>query len=591
MKKGITLAVLSVVILIMVIFTTAVATTGSMALNNSKKLKFAAEIALVQEMVDEYVSEQNGEYPVRASFEVNLSNVTTNSITQFDNEPKNSNSITLYEIDFSLMGKADLVYGTKKHGDAKDVYAVSQETGIVYYIKGVKVSKITYYTLTNDLKELIGYTENTNGITKDGIVFNTSNNAWTNQGISSTIKIPTTSGFTDITVYLQKNDGTATTVAVAETTNGYDVYQINAVAENYSVLVEYLKDSKYTSQTFSVTNYDNVAPTITVKETKDMVNDNSGVNQTYISLDIIDELSGIKVAKYETENIAHENAKQYFTNNGLSVSNNTIIVPGEVQYVTVYVEDKAGNYTTRLVEVVTTNDYSRNGLVMHYDGINNTGNGHDSSARTWTDLSVRGNDVSLNTDNSFDSNSCVFKKEAYSGLSPVNPLKLGVNGGFTIECIAKSNTTETTDVHYSDTLYDWFWNLRDEDGKKYLEYIRMYTGTYTMMGANDGSEFIRDNSSGNRIVVSQFVISNDKILNYYDGTLTTSKDSSNNLLNTILSINGLDIGYARWYSVTNNYSSAIGLNGNIYSFRVYNRALTEEEILRNYKVDKIRYGL
>jgi len=33
------------------------------------------------------------------------------------------------------------------------------------------------------------------------------------------------------------------------------------------------------------------------------------------------------------------------------------------------------------------------------------------------------------------------------------------------------------------------------------------------------------------------------------------------------------------------------LKGTIYSIRVYNRALTEEEIKQNYEVDKIKYNL
>ena len=58
MKKGISLSVLSVIIVIMVILTTTVTTTGSMALSNSKKMKFASEIAFVQEMVDKYINDK-----------------------------------------------------------------------------------------------------------------------------------------------------------------------------------------------------------------------------------------------------------------------------------------------------------------------------------------------------------------------------------------------------------------------------------------------------------------------------------------------------------------------------------------------------
>ena len=54
MKKGISLAVLSVIILVMVILATAATTTGTTAINSSKKMKFASEIMFVQEIVNEY---------------------------------------------------------------------------------------------------------------------------------------------------------------------------------------------------------------------------------------------------------------------------------------------------------------------------------------------------------------------------------------------------------------------------------------------------------------------------------------------------------------------------------------------------------
>ena len=48
----------------------------------------------------------------------------------------------------------------------------------------------------------------------------------------------------------------------------------------------------------------------------------------------------------------------------------------------------------------TTTDepqYVTDGLVLHYDAINNTGEGHNSSTTTWKDLSGNGNDGTLST--------------------------------------------------------------------------------------------------------------------------------------------------------------------------------------------------
>lgn len=40
-------------------------------------------------------------------------------------------------------------------------------------------------------------------------------------------------------------------------------------------------------------------------------------------------------------------------------------------------------------------EYIKNGLILHLDGINNTGNGHSNTTTTWKDLSGRGNDATL----------------------------------------------------------------------------------------------------------------------------------------------------------------------------------------------------
>lgn len=587
MKKGISLSVLSVIIVIMVILTTTVTTTGSMALNNSKKMKFASEIAFVQEMVDKYINDKS-DYPISNIVEVDLSNVTANSIVQFDDEIKNGNVITLYEIDFSLLGKTDLIYGTKE--DAKDIYALSKDTGRVYYIKGLKVRDITYYTLTEDLKESIGYVSNVGAISKDGIIFNLSKNTWTNQNIESSIKVPNKSEYANVTVSVMQNNAVVKTVELSETTKEYNVYKISGVTGNYDVEVSYTKNSNASLQTFNVTNYDGISPTLTVNEVKEMVNESDGIKQTYISVDIANDISGIKHAKYETVNILEDNAKQYFAGNGMQILNNTIIADKYTKYVTIYVEDNAGNYTMSTVTlntVLSTNDYIKENLVLHYDGINNTGNGHSNTATVWKDLSKNGNDVTLNANNNFNENSCVFPKAINSGLSLTNPLKVGINNGFTIECIAKSNTTNTS-VTEDFNLYDWFWNIRDDATEEnYMQFIRRYTGEYSIGITTDSTQRLWDLIPQDGVVISQLVVNSSTISHYYNGILTAEEGCSNEILNSISNINSLDLGYGKW----SDGGEDIYLNGNIYTFRVYNRALTKNEIKQNYKIDKIRYEL
>ena len=47
-----------------------------------------------------------------------------------------------------------------------------------------------------------------------------------------------------------------------------------------------------------------------------------------------------------------------------------------------------------------SNIYETDGLIAHYDAINNTGSGHDSTATVWKDISGNGNDLTLYNFNS-----------------------------------------------------------------------------------------------------------------------------------------------------------------------------------------------
>ena len=74
---------------------------------------------------------------------------------------------------------------------------------------------------------------------------------------------------------------------------------------------------------------------------------------------------------------------------------------------------------------------------------------------------------------------------------------------------------------------------------------------------------------------------NDNTLKLYQNSnLVESKNTS--LVDPSWMPNGWRIG---------NSNGWTGVNGNIYNFKIYNRALTSEEVLQNYNATKSRYGL
>ena len=85
-----------------------------------------------------------------------------------------------------------LITGNRGVGKTSDdIYTISTKSGIVYYAKGLKIGNITYYTLTDELKNLLNYNQKSNSVlTSKAIIFETSTNEWSNSKISCKIKIP-----------------------------------------------------------------------------------------------------------------------------------------------------------------------------------------------------------------------------------------------------------------------------------------------------------------------------------------------------------------------------------------------------------------
>ena len=54
-------------------------------------------------------------------------------------------------------------------------------------------------------------------------------------------------------------------------------------------------------------------------------------------------------------------------------------------------------------------------------------------------------------------------------------------------------------------------------------------------------------------------------------------------------ISEMDFTIGKWHDSFS--SSSYFSNNNINSFRIYNRALTDEEVAHNYRIDKSRFGI
>ncbi|MEG1344962.1 MAG: LamG-like jellyroll fold domain-containing protein [Clostridia bacterium] len=573
-KRGITLIVLTVTIIVMTILLTAVTISGVGSINNAKKLKFGTELCFMQEMVDSYKLNNEGTYPVNNIVTLDISGVTNKARLQFDGEVINSNKVTLYEINGTLLGKTDTIYGNKKSFD--DIYAVSKDTGRVYFVKGLKVAGNTYYTLTEDLKKKTGYIENTStAINRDGIIFTPSTLEWTSKAVNTTVKVPLK--YTNVSVTV-KQTGKAD-VTLSGTANGaHIIYTANTLGV-YEILVTYKKigDLNNYSQTFNVLNYDDQKPSLSFGEQKKVKQ--NGENSSFVYINIAnstDDKSGVKVIKYENVKLNDSQKNTYFKTNGAEVKENVIKISDSSSYVTVYIEDNAGNfqiYERAVSAMPTYENYIKDGLVLLLDGQNNTLNGHSTDTTIWKDLSGNGNDATLhnfkNTENSgWGSNKLVF--DGINNCASVENSQTLKIIDQTIEIVV--NKKAVVKNNRSIFFVKWYGYTMEFNPDNSISYGRSNVGQAGYLKANETSQLGRTTHIGGTF--------NGKTQNIYiNGKKSNSQNvtSAGNVDNASLTIG--------------TYRDNCYLNGEIYSIRMYNKQLTDEQIAQNYEIDKVRFGL
>ena len=242
---------------------------------------------------------------------------------------------------------------------------------------------------------------------------------------------------------------------------------------------------------------------------------------------------------------------------------------------------------SKVIGEITNNNYIQDGLILYLDGIDNTRNGHSDTTKVWEDLSGNNRDVAIGSDNKFDLNSCVFVKSQNSGFSFDNPLN-SQDKGVTIECLIKSNN-EGVSASENLAYCDWFWEFRNSDSGKYMmQNVKSYVGNYNMQIYNRNKQPILNQKlevTPKTLYESQITISEDKINCYINGELKETANSSKDILTGLIADNAkIDLGCAKSWG-----RNDLSLNGNIYTFRIYNRALTEAEIKHNYSIDRQRF--
>lgn len=551
MKKGFSLVTLLVTIFVIIILTSTVVISANSIYNNNKKVKFASEISYIKELVSNYISNNNGKLPSSSEVLISIENISKDDLNkQFENENISSENIILNKIDMSMINPGTLQYGNGSDEKSDDIYCISKKTGKIYYVRGCNIGRKIYYTLTDELKKSIKYTESNN--VNDGIVFYDGN---LDNGIKEIdIKIP--DSYLDVEL-------TSTDVSFeysSENQSGYNIYKTKS-KENSIISVKYKvnNDSEKKELKYSVESVDNSELTFSLSDIKVMKNSETKKDEKYITIENLSKKDNqIKMKKYSNIYIDKTVAKDYFKNSGIDIKDNIISIDNSLGNVTVYVEDNSGNYHSEYITLNnnTTMDYINNGMILLLDGLQNTRKGHSASTNVWEDLS--GNNYDVTMENIQINNNNMY----FSGTNSKMYSENNINA-VSVEMVLELEETEQIE-----------------------QYIAYFGSTDKILAWSPNVKGFSLGHQKKRYLVENLYKKNSISVQYNPDVMYLNSKKLE-----------LNVGSETWMNssqypfMISGYSSGWRMKGKIYSIRVYNRSLTQEEINHNYMVDKARYGI
>ena len=211
-----------------------------------------------------------------------------------------------------------------------------------------------------------------------------------------------------------------------------------------------------------------------------------------------------------------------------------------------------------------------NGLVLSLDAANTKS--YPKSGTTWTDLSGNSNTGTLTNGPTFSNangGSIVFDGvDDYVNI-PYNSI-LNSSTTFTVDFWFKSNNIAPEQVFFSTT------NTSLTSGY----HIQVYVSKILLQVYPGGAyTFASQTLSSNTFYNVSVTYNSGNIIYYINGT-------SAGTANYIFTPSNIDVAIGKF-----TYNNSLYLNGNIPSFKFYNRALSQTEITQNYNSLKTRFGL
>ena len=234
-----------------------------------------------------------------------------------------------------------------------------------------------------------------------------------------------------------------------------------------------------------------------------------------------------------------------------------------------------------LADSSSTSDYVQDGLVAHWDAIDNTGSGHDGAAATWTDLKG-GRAFTLSNTATWGKNFVRFSGAAGSG---------GMLQDSALLAFDEAVTARTVEVvcEFSDTMYysagaffvgtadsgialtaKWDWGVAANRGLTTLQSSSPASALNLGYGPNTLScGYVRDETATRPAAGGLYL--NGRVR---EQTTATPPDTA----------------AGSYICIGRDNNGGSRLSGYVYSVRIYNRLLTPAEIAANQVVDAKRFA-
>ena len=217
--------------------------------------------------------------------------------------------------------------------------------------------------------------------------------------------------------------------------------------------------------------------------------------------------------------------------------------------------------------------YIKDDLLLHYDAKNNVGTGYNAETQEWKNLDGDSNNGILNGNPTWNGDSLYF--DGTDDYIDCGKIELENNHSFTYECVISYSETQKTKglmgLH-NDSIGGSALGIDDHSDN----YLKFHLDSYDAQRINST---ITLNDGDIHQIIATYNSEESKLYLYIDGELNNSGVVSNSLTYPDFNFN---IG--RWIGGQSQY-----YKGNIYNVLVYNKYLSNEEVLNNYKVDKQKY--